>query len=522
MSPTSTLSPEQLARFETPATQAVTPTYITAEAPIVDLGIITPVPGTATPQVQPPTPTPRVFPTVALQVTIPPTLAFAPQAPTLIPLNTQTMAFAISTVGGVSTSRFNLLGDTTLFERNPANPAEFATTDSSGLLYLTGVNGSGAARIDVSPFSEFIPQSRDENNAYVAAIAWSPNGQYLAFIVNGDKLANDGVWFFTPGAFPPNQLLVDCPNPGFPGCAIVNNGSDPDTWESRSLAWSPGSDTILVGAWLSGESRAGLVIVPVSRNERARDTRPPVFRYQYGIWENGGGRVLVSGASPDGHVFVGFINRDGSFSELVYDAEANGLWMGFANQARDGSVYALGAPGGRGGPAEALRIYAMNGQALTGAIGDGFPQRVEWSPDGSAALVVVNGRQYVARINGEVSEITGQASGARAVNWVSGGLPPSAESGGGVLVPTVSGVIAGSRYEPGQQLQVYSAELNIRTGPGTGYGFARVFLSTGEYVRVLAGPVEAEGFTWWQVQTADGVVGWVAGTIGGLDTLGPG
>jgi SH3-like domain-containing protein len=120
-----------------------------------------------------------------------------------------------------------------------------------------------------------------------------------------------------------------------------------------------------------------------------------------------------------------------------------------------------------------------------------------------------------------VRDITGDVSGAEAVNWVQGVLPPSAETGSTGPVPTPSGVIAGSQYEPGQQLRVYSSELNVRAGPGYSYDFVRNFLVAGEYVRILAGPVEAEGGVWWQVQTADGSIGWIAGEINGSATIGP-
>jgi hypothetical protein len=263
------------------------------------------------------------------------------------------------------------------------------------------------------------------------------------------------------------------------------------------------------------------MIAPVSNNERARDTRPPIFRYDYGSWETNGSRVLVSGRSPDGHVFVGWINRNGEFAEMVFDAEPNGLWMGFANQARSGQVYALGAPGDRGGPREALRIYAMNGQALTPPIGDGFPQIVKWSPDGTAVFVQVNGRQFIARVNGQVREITGQVAGTRAINWVIGGLPPGDNAAPVSPASVPAGVVAGSKYQPGQQLRVYVLELNVRTGPGVGNPVARAALITGEYVAILAGPISADNITWWQVQTADGVVGWIAGEINGGETIGP-
>nr|MBA3872586.1 SH3 domain-containing protein [Anaerolineae bacterium] len=217
-----------------------------------------------------------------------------------------------------------------------------------------------------------------------------------------------------------------------------------------------------------------------------------------------------------------------------------GLWMGFASQANDGSVYALGAPGDRNGPREALRIYNMSGQAITGTIGDGFPDRVEWSPDGRAVFVQTNGRQYIANINGQIQDISGQVAGARAINWVNGDLPQGNDGGnvptGGGIAPVgqpdtgtgsqpagqlPSGVVEGSEYQPGTQLRVYVQELNVRTAPGVNSPIARGLpLITGDYVVILAGPVDADGARWWQVQTADNVIGWIAGAINGSPTLG--
>jgi hypothetical protein len=518
--PTFTAVPPSSPTRTLAATLDSTPTFITAEATISDLGIITatPIPATTTPEGPTVTPTLPSFPTVAPIDNLPPTLEFAPRAPTLVSINTQTRAFALSTSGGFSSGGFSLLGDATLFERNPADPSQYAVTNSAGSLFVTGVGGAGAQRIDISPFSRFEPLSRAENNAFVADIAWSPDGRYLAFLVDADQLLSDGVWFFDPGGSDPLQLLIDCHQRGFVGCQNVNNPVDPDLWESLQIVWSPSSDAILVRMFIPSEGRTGLVVLPVTFAERARDTRPPVLRYEFGSWERSGQRILVSGSSPDGSVFVAWLNRDGSLSEMVFDARAVGLWMGYANQSSGGEIYALGAPGG---PGSGLSIYNMQGQALTGTIGSGQPQRVEWSPDGRGVYVEVGGRQYVAFVTGEVRDITGSVAGARAVNWVSGILPPSEETGTSGAAPLPSGVIAGSQYQPGEQRRVYSDQLNVRTGPGYSYDFARGFLVTGEYVRILAGPVEAEGATWWQVQTADGSIGWVAGAINGVSTLGP-
>jgi hypothetical protein len=394
-------------------------------------------------------------------------------------------------------------------------------TNAAGALFVTGVGGSGAQRITVNPFSIFEPLTREDNNAFVADITWSPDGRYLAFLVDADQLLSDGVWFFQPGAFDPVQLLVECPERNFVGCTNVSNPFDPELWESLQIVWSPNSDAILVSVSIPSEGRNGLIVLPATQDRTFRETRPPVLRYEFGSWERSGNRILVSGRSLDNHVFVGWLNRDGSLSEMVLDARAAGLWMGYANQSADGQVYALGAPGGDGGPNGALSIYNMAGQPLTSPIGSGQPQLVVWSPDGSAVYLEVNGRQYVAFVTGQVRDITGDVSGAEAVNWVQGVLPPSAETGSTGPVPTPSGVIAGSQYEPGQQLRVYSSELNVRAGPGYTYDFVRNFLVAGEYVRILAGPVDAEGGVWWQVQTADGSIGWIAGEINGSATIGP-
>ncbi len=548
--PTRTLSPDELAQFTTSIapvgepptpTQAevvleptldVTPTFITAEAPIIETPLVTPLPAEGTPQEIQSTPTPQ--PTVALIVTLPGIVTAVPITPVGFTLsNPPDRVFGLSTSGGVTTGGFSLLNDTVLFERNPVDPNLYLTTDSSGNLYLTGLNGTNTYRPDMSPFSQFIAQSRDENNAFVPAAKWSPDGRFMAFIVAGKKTGNDGVWFFQPGQFPPVQLLVDCLPIDVPGCSLVSNPFDPDKWESRSLLWSPNSDAVLVGLNLSQEGRSGIVIVSAVNDPNYRITRPPVYRYDYGSWSRDGQYILVSGRGPDGHEYVGWLNRDGSFNKVLIDSEASGLWMGFANQANDGSVYALGAPGDRNGPREALHIYNMSGQAVTGAIGAGFPDRVEWSPDGRAVFVQTGGRQYVANVNGDVRDISGQVAGARAINWVNGELPQGNDGGGNNIAPVgqpdgsgqapslPQGIVEGTEYQPGTQLRVYVQELNVRTAPGTASPFARSLpLITGDYVVILAGPVDADGARWWQVQTADGVVGWIAGAINGSPTLG--
>jgi hypothetical protein len=499
-----------------PPTLDITPTFITAEANTPPANF-PPLLATTTPAAPPVSDTPEtIVPTLdALQST--------PFVPTLVPVNIERRVFGLSTTGIVTRGGFGLLNNVTLFERNPVNLAQYAVTDTSGILYFTGVDGQNAIRPDMSPFSRFIPLSREENNVFVADIAWSPDGQYLAFLVDGDKVADDGVWFFQPGAFDPIQLLVDCHQPGHPGCLIVTSPSGPDLWESLSLDWSPLSDVILVRTQLPSENRVGLTIVPISRNVQIRDARPPVMRYEYGSWENNGNRILVSGSAPDGNVYIGWVNRDGSFSELVFDARNSaGLWVQNAVQRPDGSIVTLGAPYNEGGPGGTMRIYDQFGQALSGTIGNGPPQRVEWSPDRSAALVIVSGRVYLATITGSVTDITDEVAGAQAINWVDGDLPvadsPQTDSSGFTPIgeqnsaqPTVFS----------NQMRVISTDcLNLRTEPNTIAPIVAC-LPPGEIVMRLSDTPLVDGnIVWWQVQSAaPGIAGWVAGEINGIVTL---
>jgi len=127
----------------------------------------------------------------------------------------------------------------------------------------------------------------------------------------------------------------------------------------------------------------------------------------------------------------------------------------------------------------------------------------------------------------DVSASVAGSGGVGALSWASGaiaggtpvGTNPGAPSSGlppGFVPP---GVIEGSRYQPGQELRVFVPELNIRVSPTTNAEIISV-VPYGNYVVILAGPANADDVEWWEIQTADGTVGWIAGVIQGLDTLG--
>jgi hypothetical protein len=61
----------------------------------------------------------------------------------------------------------------------------------------------------------------------------------------------------------------------------------------------------------------------------------------------------------------------------------------------------------------------------------------------------------------------------------------------------------------GQVTIIDGTTLNLRADATTASAIVRV-LPEGEFFQVMGGPRCADGFTWWQIQLADGTVGWAA------------
>lgn len=516
-----------------PPTLDVTPTFVTAEAetlvPIqLTLPPLTPVLGTATLEQFQPTETPSPAPTVA-EVFAPPTVALN-QIPGVSFTNLGTRGFALGPGGGGTV--FQIGGgveNPTLFVRNPQDPNRFIVTDSLGLLY--DISSGVSNRPTTSPFMSFVPESREANNSgLVVDAAWSPNGAYAAFTVEtGGKTANDGVWWYAPDSNVPVQLLRNC-RTNQPCNEFVQRDDVPYFYWTLSIVWSPTSDAVLATVYIDDEGwdRQGIVVLPPTGDQAFSRRRAPVYKYDYGDWARDGQRIVVSGRRPDGRVILGYINRPNDFAnyvdvgeQVVLDASAAGIWVQDGVQTADGRLVALGRYGDANGP---MRIFDQNGTPLTNDIGSSRPVAVKWSPDRTQVyLQTQDGRRYVAGVNGSVTDITGQVGDVQAINWVSGRLPPPLSSAPAELPPDYipSGVIEGTRYQPGQQLRVVTGvDLRVRTLPSTDanqLGAAPI----GSYVAILAGPVNSGCCEWWQVKTAAGLVGWVAGVIDGVDSLVP-
>ena len=136
--------------------------------------------------------------------------------------------------------------------------------------------------------------------------------------------------------------------------------------------------------YLAEEQRRAFTVVGLSSDP----TRlPATFRYDYASWSWNGARVLASGAGEDGRVGLRWIDPATGSVQLISDSGSIGLWMQDAVERPNGQIVALGSPNGANSP---QRLYDSSGTPLTTQIGFAAPERVTWSPDRSAALVVVN------------------------------------------------------------------------------------------------------------------------------------
>ena len=62
---------------------------------------------------------------------------------------------------------------------------------------------------------------------------------------------------------------------------------------------------------------------------------------------------------------------------------------------------------------------------------------------------------------------------------------------------------------PGARAVIQAETLNVRAAPGTQAERVGVLLQA-QSVTVRDGPVDADGYRWWQVENSEGLVGWVA------------
>ena len=408
-------------------------------------------------------------------------------------------------------------GGVALFAPNPASADSFLRTNQAGLLFYRAIGFGAETQMTYSPFFQgFNAASSESNKNRVVEIDWSADGRQFTFRIDppeGQDNTNAGVWLWQPELASPTDptypLIRDCVASGYAACQLVRP-SNAQFWKTVDVQWSPvsGRNEILLTVELTAESRQALAMVQPLRDAKYAEDAPTFVRYDYGYWNPDGNGIVVSGRRPDGRVIIGQVNDQFSGEQVLFDASAAGLWMQDAVRRPNGQVVALGRPGG---PHDngAVALYNQFGQAISAPIGIAAPDAIEWYTDRSAVVVAVGDRQYTANADsGIVIDTTDLTRN------------PSFGTGVFGAAPLPSGVIRGSEYFPGQQLRARQ-NLNVRAAPSIA---AQIIggLFSGDYVAVIAGPHEADGYRWWRVQTANDALGWIAGAIGGRRTIASG
>jgi hypothetical protein len=481
------------------------------------------LPSTALPQVGATTLTPtftptRLQPTVAIRqdLIIPPIDPPVLQTTGFNTVGASVYQYGVNPGQNFSYEGLQIGGGVALFAPNPASADSFLRTDQAGMLFYRSIGAASEIPMPYSPFFHgFRPTNSADNKNRVLEIDWSVDGRQFTCRVDppaGLDDANAGVWMWQPLLDSPTDptypVIRDCAAAEDISCQLVGS-SNAHFWKTVNVQWSPvaGSNDILLTVDLPAEGRQALAIGQAVRDPKYAENPPVFVRYDYGYWNPNGDGIVVSGRRPDGRVMIGQVDNQLGGEQVIFDASAAGLWMQDAVRRPNGQIVALGRPGGPHDNAP-VALYNQNGQAISGPIGTAAPSDVQWYPDRSAVVVTVGERQYTTNVNnGSVIDTTDLARNPRFGAGVFGDAPPP------------SGVVRGSEYFPGQQLRTLQ-NLNVREGPSTATDIIGGLFS-GDYVAIIAGPHEAEGYRWWRVQTANNVLGWIAGVISGRPTIAP-
>jgi hypothetical protein len=268
------------------------------------------------------------------------------------------------------------------------------------------------------------------------------------------------------------------------GVLVVSPGEGQEAGEAAPAPTTPRrGDTITLLRAEPSPARRG----NTARLERAPDEAPRRERTVY----------------PDERAarYVGRVRPSKATSDLPLARE----WAGDQRRERRGGLDAwLPAGIGRGWLLPALAILTI---FLIGAVISISLQQIRSGPAVPTAAVPTLAAPAAA------PQLT---TVGPAVSAIDGAPPPAASSVGSGPSPAVEGPEAAPNTEglaPGRTAYVRgdAVALNVRARPGMAPDNPEIFvLAPGTALEIVGGPVEADGFTWWQIRGPTGE-GWSAG-----------
>jgi Tol biopolymer transport system component len=273
----------------------------------------------------------------------------------------------------------------------------------AGAAYFVGDNEiyMNGAPLRVSPASEFGPMN---SALYVTQLQVSPNGRYVAFILESESDYNQfGVWVYDLWTNQSWQMFRN----------DVANGR-----RARRLFWAPNSTVVLIE--LSTPAGTHYTYLGVSESADVRNNQAnagyQLSPYQDAVWSLDSASIVVSGLAYDDPArgvsygqFLGRIQLLQNGAMTFYNFSSAGIsYTRAAADVGGGQIAFLGS----NSPDGPYRLYVMTPPGVPVAVTREIPGRVvswDWSPRRSALMVITNssaGRKlWLVRPNGTVSDL---------------------------------------------------------------------------------------------------------------------
>ena len=353
---------------------------------------------------------------------------------------------------------------------SPTGVTTYAVAPDGTLAYVTP---EGNMIIGGLPFLP--PASPDGSRPIVTSMAWSPGGDQLAYTLLTPGAAQttsgphsvDGVWLRsadgTTRQLAANVYADDTSQRAFTG----------------PLEWRPNGSEVLVGQ-------------PFSRIDTATGTDTPLWDsaalpadvYQTAHWTPQGDTIIASGA--------GSVLRIDPTTLTATRLVGSEYWPGHARQQADGTLVFLSQP--PDGPSQLYQILPGQTTPIVVSEAQGATAYLWDNTAGQQALFTIHeprdapvGTPFWRDANGTRSDLTFLTGLVGTPQW-------------------------GPRFKQADAARVQTTAGNPVSLVSELGGINLNQLPNGARVTVRGGPRWFEGQRWWQVQTTDGLLGWVIET----------
>jgi len=371
------------------------------------------------------------------------------------PTNTATVQFTVTV-----TPPTNLL---------PVTPGRIAFIDfSHSRLMIMNSDGSNAETIT------------DNVNG---PLAWSPDGQMIAFILKTDRNATK------------NELYVVRKD----GSGLRRLTYAPH-WK-WSPSWSPDGQTIIFIDAGSDGNQGDIVSVNVEKGSFLKLTYTPGIE-EFPIWSPNGEKIAFlyreTRTSSD-ELYV--MDADGSNRIRISELPTNFSQMSWSP---DSSQIAFSSDFQDCGEIYVTNLYGGGLRRLTDTPGCAY--NPTWSPDGR--YIAFNGSKKeccnVMDMGWEIYIMKADGSGVTQLTTNSDWIPSDPSW---APVPSLA---IGDEY----LITDAGGNLNLRESPSLD-GTILAKLQAGERVTILEGPVEADHYYWWKIRREEeGLIGWAVELAG--------